>query len=73
MINRSFYYFAFLLARCKNVKTGLSEWIPAINKIVMSYDSLHTSQKKKKKNKMCWKQNGILMLQRTMYQALCYI
>ena len=39
----------------------------------MSYDSLHTSQKKKKKNKMCWKQNGILMLQRTMYQALCYI
>lgn len=25
MINRSFYYFAFLLARCKNVKTGLSE------------------------------------------------
>ena len=25
MINRSFYYFSFLLARCKNVKTGLSE------------------------------------------------
>ena len=41
----------------------------------MSYDILHTSQKNKeiKISKMCWEQNGILMLQRTMYQTLCYI
>lgn len=32
-------------------KQGFSEWIPTINKIVMSYDILYTSQEKKDINK----------------------
>ena len=32
-------------------KQGFSEWIPTVNKIVMSYDILYTSQEKKNINK----------------------
>lgn len=48
-----------------NVRKGFSEWVPTINRIVMSYDILHICRKKGKKQKQVRGigNNGILMRQ----------
>lgn len=65
-----------------SVETGFSEWLPTINRIVVTMIFytlnyiLHISQQKKERNKNKWavlKTEDSLMLQRTRHETLCYL